>query len=120
MLAEDDEISRIIECELLNSLGFEVDATINGKEAYKKFIDSDKDYYDLILIDHIMPEMNGYKCCNKIRNSNHCNAESIIIFGMTAGSLNKGEKLISKSGINDYLTKPINKNLFIEKLEKYF
>lgn len=120
LLAEDDEISRIIECELLNSLGFEVDAAINGKEAYKKFIDSDKDYYDLILIDHIMPEMNGYKCCNKIRNSNHCNAESIIIFGMTAGSLNKGEKLISKSGINDYLTKPINKNLFIEKLEKYF
>lgn len=120
LLAEDDEISRIIECELLNSLGFEVDATINGKEAYKKFIDSDKDYYDLILIDHIMPEMNGYECCNKIRNSNHCNAESIIIFGMTAGSLNKGEKLISKSGINDYLTKPINKKLFIEKLEKYF
>lgn len=120
LLAEDDEISRIIESELLCSLGFEVDATINGKEAYKKFIDSDKDYYDLILIDHIMPEMNGYDCCNKIRNSNHCNAESIIIFGMTAGLLNKSEKLISKARINDCLSKPINKNLFIEKLEKYF
>ncbi|WP_147589198.1 hybrid sensor histidine kinase/response regulator [Clostridium paraputrificum] len=120
LLAEDDEISRIIECELLNSLGFEVDAAINGKEAYKKFIDSDKDYYDLILIDHIMPEMNGYECCNKIRNSNHWNAESIIILAMTAGSLNKSEKLISKSGVNDSLTKPINKNLFIEKLEKVF
>lgn len=120
LLAEDDEISRIIECELLNSLGFEVDAAINGKEAYKKFIDSDKDYYDLILIDHIMPEMNGYECCNKICNSNHWNAESIIILAMTAGSLNKSEKLISKSGVNDSLTKPINKNLFIEKLEKVF
>lgn len=120
LLAEDDEISRIIECELLNSLGFEVDAAINGKEAYKKFIDSDKDYYDLILIDHIMPEMNGYECCNKIRNSNHWNAESIIILGMTAGSLNKSEKLISKSGVNDCLTKPINKSVFIEKLEKVF
>ena len=120
LLAEDDEISRIIECELLNSLGFEVDAAINGKEAYKKFIDSDKDYYDLILIDHIMPEMNGYEGCNKIRNSNHWNAESIIILAMTAGSLNKSEKLISKSGVNDSLTKPINKNLFIEKLEKVF
>ena len=120
LLAEDDEISRIIECELLNSLGFEVDAAINGKEAYKKFIDSDKDYYDLILIDHIMPEMNGYECCNKICNSNHWNAESIIILGMTAGSLNKSEKLISKSGVNDCLTKPINKSVFIEKLEKVF
>ena len=67
-----------------------------------------------------MPEMNGYDCCNKIRNSNHLNAESIIILAMTAGSLNKSEKLISKSGVNDSLTKPINKNLFIEKLEKVF
>lgn len=67
-----------------------------------------------------MPEMNGYECCNKICNSNHWNAESIIILAMTAGSLNKSEKLISKSGVNDSLTKPINKNLFIEKLEKVF
>ncbi|MDU7215117.1 ATP-binding protein [Clostridium sp.] len=120
LLVEDDEISRIIESELLYSLGFDVDATINGKEAYKKFINSDKEYYDLILIDHIMPEMNGYDCCNKIRNSNHCNAESIIIFAMTAGSVNNSEKLISKYRINDCLAKPINKKLFIEKLEKYF
>ena len=87
-----------------------------GKEAYKKFIDSDKDYYDLILIDHIMPEMNGYECCNKIRNSNHWNAESIIILAMTAGSLNKSEKLISKSTLHysfpSIIPKCLLKNFF--------
>lgn len=120
LLAEDDEISRIIESEILNSIGFEVDATINGEEAYKKFIDSDKDYYDLILVDHIMPEMNGYECGKKIRNSNHCNAESIIIFGMTAGALNESKKLIKNSRMNEWLPKPVDKKLVIEKLKKYF
>ena len=107
LVVEDNLINSEITCSLLKLIKVEVESAMDGYEAIKLFENSKTGYYDVILMDLHMPELNGYETTKAIRKSVHPDAKNIYIIMMSADSI---EQNISNMeyGINDYITKPIN------------
>lgn len=87
----------------------------NGLEAVEKTKEIN---FDLIFIDLQMPVMNGFDACKEIR---YRKAEkNSIIIALTAGAFVDEKEKAFKAGMNDYITKPIQKEIFIEIIQKWF
>ena len=81
---------------------------INGREAVDQVLNSEADYYDLVLMDIQMPVMNGYEATQAICNSYHPNAKSLPILAMTANAFVEDLALVKEAGMNAYIAKPID------------
>ncbi len=106
LVAEDNEINQQIILEILEHQGFEVIIASNGKkcvEAYQK----EKDI-DLILMDVQMPEMDGIEATQFIRE--RLGDEKIKIIALTADVINETRERIKNSGMNDFISKPIDES----------
>ncbi len=106
VVAEDDQDSLDIQCELLEKTGLLVDKAKNGLEAVDLFKESSKGYYDAVLMDMIMPVMGGLEAAKTIRSTDHPDSRRIIIISTTGDEYRnlKSETSI----INASLLKPIN------------
>ena len=119
LLAEDNEINRLIACELLSGCGAQVDVAENGLICTELFEQSPAGYYDLILMDIQMPVMNGYEAAKRIRDSRHPDADSIPIFAMTADAFAEDIELAKKVGMNSHLAKPLDIPAMMREIKKY-
>lgn len=102
LIAEDEKISRQILEKFLKKWGYEVILSMDGKECFKKFKES-KDIR-LMIIDWMMPEMDGLELIRKVRSQGHDNYVYIII--LTAKSEVSDIVQGFEAGADDYLTKP--------------
>ncbi len=84
----------------LSQDNFEVDTATNGKEAYHKIIEND---YDLVVLDLMLPEMDGLEICQKVRETS-----MVPIIILTAKGDDSNKVLGLEYGADDYLTKPFN------------
>ncbi len=101
LLVEDEESIRDVVKMNLELEGFEVVAAGNGRDAIKRF---EEEYYDLIILDVMLPEMDGFQICEQIRLTN---MEVPIIFLTAKDGMN--DKIAGlKMGADDYLTKPFH------------
>ena len=98
LLAEDNDINAEIACEILEMSGFEVDVACNGMEALERYRNSSLGYYDLILMDIQMPEMNGYDTTVAIRSLNRKDAKEVPILAMTANAFTEDVMAAKKVG----------------------
>ncbi|MBF0118836.1 MAG: response regulator [Desulfobacterales bacterium] len=103
LLVEDNSINQQVALEMLQYAGINVDIVDNGKAAIQ--ILKEKSFYDAILMDVQMPEMDGYTTTQAIRSDQSFNTLPII--AMTAHALQGEREKCFKAGMNDYLTKPI-------------
>lgn len=110
LLAEDDEINQIVAKEMLRNAGFIVDIANNGAIAIDML---KQNYYDLVLMDLQMPVMDGYDASEFIRDKI---SSSLPIIALSADVLSGIEKKTQTAGMNDYISKPIDKNILFEKL----
>ena len=101
LLVEDEENIKDIVKLNLELEGFEVIATDNGKEAIRL---SQEQHFDLLVLDVMLPEMNGFEICEQVRLTNH---DTPIIF-LTAKDAPQDRIAGLKKGADDYLTKPFN------------
>lgn len=108
LLAEDNELNSEIMSEILKSEGASCDIVENGQLAVEKFTSSPANTYDAILMDIMMPVMNGYDATRTIRSSSHPEALSIPIVAMTANAFVKDVQDALDSGMNAHIAKPIN------------
>lgn len=118
LAAEDNALNAEILADLLKMEGVDVDVAENGLEAVKKFEESAPGTYNLILMDVQMPEMNGYEATKAIRASKHQEGKTIPIIAMTANAFSEDIQAAMQSGMNAYLTKPINMDNFKATVEK--
>ena len=109
LLCEDNEINIEIAHELLKNVGLNVDLCWNGLEGYEKFIAAGEDYYDAILMDIRMPKMNGLEATTNIRNCNIKYGKFVPIIAMTANAMSEDRENCLNAGMNDFISKPINK-----------
>ncbi len=111
LLADDvSMIRRLIEIHL-RKMGFEVSTAANGTEALKH---SDKSKFDVILLDLMMPEIDGFEVLRRIRSEGSNRGTPVII--LTAfGDLNNVMKAATL-GVNDFLVKPVDQNVLKEKV----
>lgn len=110
LLAEDNPINVKLVLSLFSDYGIEADVAENGKEAVDQV---KRNYYDLILMDMEMPEMNGYEATTVIREELK---NKIPIIAMTAHAMAGEREKCFKLGMHDYISKPINANLLFEKI----
>jgi signal transduction histidine kinase/CheY-like chemotaxis protein len=113
LIAEDNELNAEILSEILESEGFSVILATNGQDAVEKFRESKEGEIGLILMDMQMPVMDGCTASAEIRSMNRPDAEKVLIFACTANNFEEDRKRAQESGMNDFLSKPIDvKELF--------
>ncbi len=113
LLAEDIPVNQKVVAGMLEHSGFRVDAVGNGLEAIEALQTRP---YDLVLMDVGMPEMDGIEATRRIRDMQGSVAE-VPIIAVTARALESDQKACLMAGMNDFITKPIERTKLIEKLE---
>lgn len=119
LLAEDNELNREIAFELLSQSGLKPDTAENGKICLDMFSNSPEGYYDAVLMDIRMPEMNGYEAATAIRALERSDGKTIPIIAMTADAFAEDVKKCLDCGMNAHIAKPIDIKKIFAVLEKY-
>ena len=117
LLAEDNPINQKLAKMMLVKAGYQVETADTGKEAVEKYMASSENF-DLILMDMQMPEMDGIEATRLIRHWEVKNKHRIPIVALTANAIKGDKEKCLEGGMDDYITKPINKDLFFEVIEK--
>ena len=113
---DDVKVNREVVAKLLKRTGVIVDSAESGKEALE-YVKNNK--YDLILMDHMMPEMDGVETFKLIRETNgHPNIKTPVVV-LTANAIQGASDEYLKEGFDDYLSKPVKGNALEEMLIKY-
>jgi len=113
LVVEDNEINQMVALGMLESLGYEVDTADNGILALEALED---EVYDVILMDCQMPEMDGYEATRRIRTHENRTVASIPIIALTANAMSGDAEKCIAAGMDDYLSKPFEPELFEKKL----
>ncbi|WP_054113309.1 hybrid sensor histidine kinase/response regulator [Marinagarivorans algicola] len=113
LLVEDGETNRAVALALLEQHNITADIACNGKEALEKIKTR---HYPLILMDLSMPIMDGLEATSHIRAGNNCNKETPII-ALTANAFAEDRATCIAAGMNDYISKPIDTEIFDQKIE---
>lgn len=120
LLAEDNELNREIAIELLGmSTGAEIEEAEDGVKAVEMFERSEVGYYDLILMDIQMPNLDGCGASMQIREMDRPDAKTIPIFAMTANAFEEDQERSRQAGMNAHLSKPLDINAVFEKMNEY-
>jgi CheY-like chemotaxis protein len=119
LITEDVAVNTEIIEALIEPTGLKSEAAENGIAAVKKFEQSGAGYYDLILMDVQMPEMDGYEATGKIRESAHPDAKTIPIVAMTANVFRESVERCLASGMNAHIGKPFDIDELFGVLRKY-
>ena len=113
LVVEDMALNQLLIKIVLEDLGFELDIADNGKIAIEKL---QNNFYDIILMDLQMPEMNGFEATTYIRNEMN---SQIPIIALTADVTTMDIEKCIKFGMNDYISKPIDEKILYNKIIKY-
>ena len=108
LLAEDNELNREIAVFVLEDENISVTQAVDGKEALDIFVKKPEYYFDAVLMDIMMPNMDGYQATNAIRNCGKKDAKTVPVIAMTANAFDDDRKKTQEAGMNAYLTKPLN------------
>jgi CheY-like chemotaxis protein len=119
LLVEDNELNMEIATEILGDEEMVITQAVNGKDALDKFTDSAVGTYDVILMDVMMPVMNGIEATMAIRASAHPQARTIPIIAMTANAYKEDEEKVIAAGMNAHVAKPVNVDLLMTVLGHY-
>ncbi len=115
LIAEDGLVNQKVARRLVEKLGYTVDVANNGREAVAAW---EAGRYNLILMDCQMPEMDGYEATREIRRRER-NGERIPIVALTAHAMKDADLECKASGMDDYLTKPIDRDVLSSILASY-
>ncbi len=116
LLAEDNDINMEIAKFLLEEEGAEVVPVENGEEAVQAFAESEAASFDAILMDIMMPVMNGHEATKRIRSMDRADAAAIPIIAMTASAFAEDRIAARNAGMTAHLTKPLEINRVIETI----
>jgi Signal transduction histidine kinase len=117
LLAEDMQVNAEIMLMVLEMREMTAEVAENGRIALEKFEASEPGYYDAILMDMRMPEMDGLEATRRIRALDRADAKEIPIIALTANAFDEDVQRSLQSGLNAHLSKPIQPEALFETLE---
>lgn len=120
LLAEDNSLNREIAAELLSCMGVSVETAEDGGVAVERFCQSDEGYYDMILMDIQMPNVNGYDAARQIRSMSRKDAKIVPIIALTAEAFAENVEMAIQAGMNSHLSKPFDVNSLNKEISKFF
>ncbi len=120
LLAEDNDLNAEIAVSLLEEQGMIVTRAADGKTALAQFCNTDPGTFDLILMDIMMPEMNGYETTKAIRNlPDRPDGKKIPIIAMTANAFAEDVQAALNAGMDDHVAKPVDMEILTSVITKY-
>ena len=114
LLAEDNELNMEIAEFMLRNEGADVTKAWNGQKAVEIFEKSRPDEFDVILMDIMMPAMNGYEAAKMIRSMDREDAKVIPIIAMTANAFTEDKLRAKEAGMNEHIAKPADTKLLVK------
>ncbi len=105
LIVDDNETNLMVAGKLLRDTGVQVDAVSSGRAALEKTMEN---VYQVIFMDHLMPEMDGIECASKIRTQTGGLSQQTPIVALTANAGPENEKLYRERGFDGYLVKPVS------------
>ena len=118
LLAEDNELNMEIAEFVLQNEGAEVTKAWNGQEIVELFRKSEAGEFDVILMDIMMPIINGYEAAKRIRSLDREDAKKIPIIAMTANAFTEDRIRAKEAGMDEHIAKPIDVELLIKVIHK--
>ena len=118
LLAEDNELNMEIAEFLLRNEGAVVTKAWNGQEAVEIFEKSGSGEFDVILMDIMMPVMNGYEAAKRIRSLDREDAQVIPIIAMTANAFVEDRMKAKEAGMNEHIGKPVDGKLLVKVIHE--
>lgn len=115
LVVEDHPVNQKVARTMLSKLGYQFDLAANGREALRAFGER---YYDLVLMDLQMPEMDGITATRYLREQFRSDRQPVII-AMTANTTDKDRAACENAGMNDFLAKPVRKANLQYMIEKW-
>ena len=118
LLAEDNELNMEIAEFMFQNEGAEVTKAWNGLEAVEIFEKSRPGGFDVILMDIMMPVMNGYNATKRIRSMDREDAKEIPIIAMTANAFTEDRIRAKEAGMDEHISKPVDGNLLVKVIHE--
>jgi CheY-like chemotaxis protein len=113
LLVEDNAINQLVVAKMLRKLGMEVVTANNGLLALEAY---DKEYFDLVLMDIQMPEMDGYRTTAEIRKNSDPRKRDVPIIALTASAFLTEKEKAKLFGMNDHVGKPFGPEDLLDKM----
>ncbi|MBR5360662.1 MAG: DegV family EDD domain-containing protein, partial [Lachnospiraceae bacterium] len=105
LIVDDNEMNLEVECRLLADTNMIIDKALSGKEALELSL---KNHYDAILMDHLMPEMDGIKCLELLRSQTGGLNRNVPVIVLTANAGSDNREIYNRAGFDGYLVKPVS------------
>ena len=118
LLAEDNELNMEIAEFVLQNEGADVTKAWDGQEAVELFRNSEPGEFDVILMDIMMPVMNGYEATKMIRSLDREDAKEVPIIAMTANAFTEDRIRAKEAGMDEHIAKPVDVGLLIKVIHK--
>jgi CheY-like chemotaxis protein len=115
LLAEDNPVNQKLAVLILTKAGYKVEVANNGRKTVDTFT-ATPERFDLILMDIQMPELDGLAATRELRNRGFT---TIPIIAMTANAMKGDREICLEAGMNDYITKPVKREIIYEIIEKW-
>ena len=120
LLAEDNELNSEIATAILQGMGFAVELAEDGQKCVEMLKKAPAHYYDFILMDIQMPNMNGYEATKAIRELEDEVKSKIVILAVTANAFEEDRKNALQAGMNGHIAKPIKIDALSSTLAEFF
>ena len=118
LLAEDMQVNAEIMTMVLEMRDMKVELAENGRIVLEKFSESESGYYDAVLMDMRMPEMDGLEATKRIRDLDREDAKQIPIIALTANAFDEDVQRSLQAGMNAHLSKPVEPERLYQTLEE--
>ncbi len=117
LLVEDVKVNILVATQTIGGMGHKMVVAENGEQALEALRQHD---FDLVLMDCQMPIMDGYECTRRLRgHGSGVRNPDITVIAMTANAMSGDREKCLEAGMNDYISKPIDRDTLFEKLEQY-
>ena len=120
LLVEDNDLNLEVAQYILEDVGAKITVAKNGLEAVELFEQSKENTFDAVLMDVMMPVMDGLTATKKIRNLNRKDSKTVPIIAMTANVFNEDVLAAKKAGMDEHIAKPLDFDKLIHTLAKNF
>ena len=105
LIVDDEPMNLVVATSLFSEYKMEIDTAGSGKEAIKKYISGD---YDIVFMDHMMPEMDGVEAMKRIKRFAEENGRNTKIVVLTANVVSGAKEMFLSEGFDGFISKPIN------------
>ena len=116
LIVDDNTINLRVESSLMKNYRFTIDTALSGMEALEKLESKD---YDMVFMDHMMPEMDGVDTLHRIRDKAGIYYANIPVIALTANAVAGAKEMLIAEGFQDFLSKPVEIASMHRILEKY-